>query len=273
MRSKKPIALFLWIYALSAQGSEQLPLFDVHIHYNRDVWEEYPPVKALQILKDAGVEHALVSSTPDDGTLKLHAIDPRHIVPFLRPYLTQADLHNWFNDPDVLLYLEQRLKRNAYRGIGEFHLFAGQAGTPVIKRIVILAVENGLILHAHSDETALEELFKLNPKLKILWAHAGLTSTPETVKKLLERYPTLWVELSSRDDIAPGGRLDVRWRELFLLHPTRFMTGTDTWIASRWRDLPLIAQATRRWLAELPCEVAENIAYGNAEALLLQPRK
>ena len=271
--TKKLIALFLWIYALSAQGVEQLPLFDTHIHYNRDVWEEYPPAKALQILKDAGVEHALVSSTPDDGTLKLYEADPQRIVAFLRPYRAQADLGNWFNDPDVLLYLEQRLKRNAYRGIGEFHLFAGQAGTPVIKRIVTLAANKGLILHAHSDEVTLEELFKLNPKLKILWAHAGLTSTPETVGKLLERYPALWVELSSRSDIAPSGMLDVRWRELFLLYPTRFMTGTDTWNASRWSDLPLIAQATRQWLGELPREIAENIAYRNAKALLLLPQK
>ena len=271
--TKKLIAFLLWIYALNAQGVEQLPLFDTHIHYNSDVWEQYPPVKALQILKDAGVEHALVSSTPDDGTLKLYHADPQRIVAFLRPYRTQADLPNWFNDPDVLPFLEQRLKRNAYRGIGEFHLFAGQAGTPLIKRIVTLAVKKGLILHAHSDEATIEELFTLNPKLNILWAHAGLTSTPETVQKLLERYPTLWVELSSRSDIAPGGRLDARWRELFLLYPTRFMTGTDTWNASRWSDLPLIAQTTRQWLAELPREVAENIAYRNAGTLLLQPRK
>ncbi len=270
---KNLTALFLWIYALSAQGGEQLPLFDAHIHYNRDVWEEYPPAKVLQILKDAGVEHALVSSTPDDGTLKLYDADPQRIVPFLRPYRAQADLRDWFNDPSVLLYLGERLKRDAYRGIGEFHLYAGQAGTPVIKRIVTLAVEKGLILHVHSDEATIEELFKLNPKLTILWAHAGLTSTPEIVEKLLERYPALWVELSSRSDIAPSGRLDARWRELFLLYPTRFMTGTDTWNASRWSDLSLIAQATRQWLAELPRYVAENIAYRNAEALLLQPRK
>ena len=187
MTTKILIAFFLWIYVLSAQGVEQPPLFDAHIHYNRDVWEEYPPAKAVQILKEAGVAHALVSSTPDDGTLKLYHADPQRIVPFLRPYRTQADLGNWFNDPSILPYLEQRLKRNTYLGIGEFHLFAGQAGTPVIKHIVTLAVEKGLILHAHSDEVTLEELFKLNPKLKILWAHAGLTSTPETVGKLLER--------------------------------------------------------------------------------------
>ena len=270
---KTLVALFFWGCALCAQGSEQLPLYDTHIHYNRDVWKEYPPVKALQILKDAGVAHALVSSTPDDGTLELYHADPQRIVAFLRPYRTQADVRNWFNDPSIVPYLEERLKRDSYRGIGEFHLFAGHVATPVVKRIVTLAVEKELILHAHSDETAIEELFSLNPKLKILWAHAGLTSAPETVEKLLERYPTLWVELSSRSDIAPGRRLDARWRELFLLYPKRFMTGTDTWNASRWSDLPLIAQATRQWLAELPSDVAANIAYKNAEALLTQPRK
>ncbi|MGH8743363.1 MAG: amidohydrolase family protein [Burkholderiales bacterium] len=268
---KSTIAGMLWLlsYAIAASAEEALPLFDAHIHYNRDVWEEYPPAKALQILKQGGVQHALVSSTPDDGTLKLYAADPQRIVPFLRPYRTPTDSRTWFNDPAVLAYVEERFQRNVYRGIGEFHLFSGEASIPVVRRIAALAVEKDLMLHAHSDEQAVEELFRQQPRARILWAHAGLTGTPAAVGNMLERYTGLWVELSSRDDIAPEGKLDGRWRELFLRYPTRFLVGTDTWTASRWRDLPLITQATRRWLAELPREVAENIAYRNAEQLFL----
>ncbi|HSS46907.1 MAG TPA: amidohydrolase, partial [Burkholderiales bacterium] len=94
--------------------------------------------------------------------------------------------------------------------------------------------------------------------------------TPTTVGNMLERYPGLWVELSSRGDITPDGKLDAGWRGLFLRYPTRFLIGTDTWTASRWNDLPLIAQATRQWLSKLPREVAENIAYRNAEVLFLR---
>ncbi|HVS26719.1 MAG TPA: amidohydrolase family protein [Burkholderiales bacterium] len=267
MKSELVGALWFCIYVVTASAGDELPLFDAHIHYNRDVWEEYPPAKALQILEQAGVQQALVSSTPDDGTLKLYESDPRRVVPFLRPYRTQSDLRTWFKDPAILAYVEERLKHNVYRGIGEFHLFSGEVDTPVVRRIVALAVEKNLMLHAHSDEKVVEELFRQQPRAKILWAHAGLTSMPTTVGNMLERYPGLWVELSSRDDIAPDGKLDAGWRGLFLRYPTRFLIGTDTWTASRWRDLPLIAQTTRQWLAQLPREVAENIAYRNAETL------
>jgi hypothetical protein len=58
------------------------------------------------------------------------------------------------------------------------------------------------------------------------------------------------------------------WRELFLEYPDRFMVGTDTGSPSRWLGMSSVATATRTWLAELPVEVAERIAYKNGEAVL-----
>ena len=63
----------------SAQG---LPIFDAHIHYSQPDWTVLTPDQVLAILDCAGVQHALVSSTPDDGTLKLYDKAPRRIVPF-----------------------------------------------------------------------------------------------------------------------------------------------------------------------------------------------
>ena len=47
----------------------------------------------------AGVKRALVSSTPDDGTIKLYQRDPKRIVPILRPYRTREDIGHWWQDP------------------------------------------------------------------------------------------------------------------------------------------------------------------------------
>ena len=85
---------------------------------------------------------------------------------------------------------------------------------------------------------------------------------------LLDRYPTLWVDLAIRNgDVAPGGTLDPAWRAVFLRHPDRFLAGTDTWVTSRWEALPGSVSEVRAYLRQLPPDVAEKIAYKNAERL------
>lgn len=49
------------------------------------------------------------------------------------------------------------------------------------------------------------------------------------------------------------------------------MVGTDTWINAQWERLPRILDGFRAWLRQLPPEVAEKIAYRNAERLAAGP--
>jgi len=247
--------------------AQEMPIFDAHIHYSYGDWDTLSPQQALALLERAGVRQALVSSTPDDGTLKLYQADPKRIIPFLRPYRTRGDMGGWHSDPAVQAYVEERLTRGVYKGIGEFHLSAADTDKPVVKRLAELAAKQQLFLHAHVDEVAVERLLTLYPEVRILWAHAGMSSPVKEVGRLLDRYPKLWVELALRFDVAPGGNLDPEWRALFLRHPDRFMVGTDTWTTSRWDSLVEEARATRRWLGQLPRNVADQIAYRNGERL------
>jgi hypothetical protein len=268
------LSLLAFAAALIAPGAgaraqtADLPIFDTHIHYSAPDWVEYPEERILGILQQAGIRRALVSSTPDDGTIKLYRRDPNRIVPILRPYRTREDIGHWWQDPSVIPYLESRLALKVHKGIGEFHLFGGQAGTPVIKSLTEIAVRENIYLHAHSDELAIVELFTLEPRLRVIWAHAGMSSGPQAVGALLDRYPNLWVDLAIRNgDVAPGGVLDADWRAVFLRHPDRFLAGTDTWVTSRWEALPGSVAEVRTYLNQLPREVAEKIAYKNAERL------
>ena len=93
------------------------------------------------------------------------------------------------------------------------------------------------------------------------------SATPTTIDGLLARHPNLWVETALRTDIASAGRLDPGWAALFAKYPDRFMIGTDTWIPSRWPQLPRLMAEVRTWLRQLPPELATRIASGNAEAL------
>jgi len=247
------------------------PLFDAHIHYSRPDWDAYPPERALALLTRAGVRRAIVSSTPDDGTLKLYERAPTVVVPFLRPYRTREDMAGWHADAGVAAYVEERLRRGVYLGIGEFHLGAADVDAPVVRRIAELAAERDLFLHAHVDADTIEKLLARYPKVRFLWAHAGMSANAETVGRLLDRFPKLWAELALRSDVAPGGRLDPAWRARFLRHADRFLIGTDTWVTSRWEAVESSMRAVQQWLAELPAEVAERIAWKNGARLFPAP--
>jgi hypothetical protein len=251
------------------QADDELPIFDAHIHYNRDAWGLYSVDDVLAILDQAGVRQAFVSSTPDDGTTMLYQRAPDRIVPSLRMYRTTGDQATWTRDAGLLPEIDERLQSDIpYRGIGEFHLFTGQAESVVPRAIVAIAADRRLILHAHANAGALEELLQTRPDLTVLWAHAGLTDTPETVQRMLDLHPNVWVELALRTDVAPAGRLDPRWRRVFERYPDRFMIGTDTWIPSQWSRLPSLMSGVRAWLRQLPPELAQAIAHTNAERLL-----
>ena len=268
------IRLLLWalatILGAAAPAAAQFPIFDAHIHYSRPDWDTYTPERALSILAAAGVRRAIVSSTPDDGTLKLYEKAPKTVVPFLRPYRARDDMGSWHSDSAVQAYVEERLKRGIYRGIGEFHLSAGDVSGSTVKRIAELAGERDLFLQTHVDEVAIERLLTLYPKVRFLWAHAGMSSSGPTVGKLLERFPKLHVELALRSDVAPGGTLDPEWRAVFVKYPDRFLVGTDTWVTSRWEIIRDYHRDVQAWLGQLPREVAEAIAWKNGDRLFPQ---
>ena len=250
-----------------ARAADPIPLFDAHVHYSHDAWESVPPPQAVAILRKAGLKGVLVSSSDDEGTQKLLAAAPDLIVPELRPYRTRADTSGWVRDDGIVRYLEQRLTRYRYVGIGEFHLYGADAELPVPRRMVALARERGLLLHAHSDADAVNRLFVQWPEARVLWAHSGFEA-PGSVRELLRRHPRLWCDLAFRGDHANAGKVDPAWREAFEEFPQRFMVGTDTFTPERWHYIVPHADWTRAWLADLPLPLAERLAWRNGEALL-----
>lgn len=253
--------------AAARAAGEPLPIFDAHIHYSHDAVELVPPAQAAQILRAAGLRGALVSSSDDAGTQALLAAAPDLIVPELRPYRTRADTAGWVRDDGIVAYLEARMARYRYVGIGEFHLYGAEAELPVPRRMVALARERDYLLHAHSDVDAVERLFVQWPEARILWAHSGFEQ-PQRVHEMLRRHPRLWCDLAYRSEHAAGAQLDPAWRALFEAFPDRFMLGTDTFTPERWHAIGPHARMARQWLATLPAPLSQALAWRNAEALL-----
>ena len=264
-------ALAVALWTSSSVRAADLPIFDAHIHYSHDAVATLPPKDAVALLRKAGLRKAMVSSSSDDGTQLLFAEAPDLIVPSLRPYRTRGEIGTWVRDPSVVTHLEQRLAKYKYAAIGEFHVYGADADLPVMRRVVELARQYGLLLHLHGDADAVQRVFRQDPGARILWAHAGFAS-PTEVRATLRRYPMLWADLAFRTDPASNDRVNAEWREAFTEFPDRFMVGTDTFSPERWWYVPEHAAWARRWIADLPKDLGEKIAYRNAEAMLATKR-
>jgi hypothetical protein len=258
------LALLLGVPGLAAAAD--LPIFDAHIHYSHDAPSVVAPKDAVALLRKAGLKRALVSSSDDAGTQALLKEAPDLIIPELRPYRRRGDVGTWTKDEDVLRYVEDLLKKHRYVAIGEFHLFGADADLPIPRRIVQLAKQHGLILHAHSDADAVERIFQQDPAARVLWAHSGFEQ-PAKVREMLRKHKNLWADLAFRSDQGSGGKVPPEWREVFVEFSDRFMVGTDTFTPERWHYVPDHASFSRAWLADLPRDVAEKIAWKNGEAL------
>ena len=252
------------------KGIEALPLFDAHVHYKEPAWEPYPPAAVVELMDKSGVATALVSSTPDEGTIKLWRYAPNRIVPELRPYHGQAGSSNWTKAPDIFDYLVKRLNDYPHEGIGEFHLHnVDPDDEPLLRKIAELAKSRNIYIHVHSGKEPVDLLFSFEPKLKIIWAHAGMSEPAQTVEIMMATYETLYADTSFRegDILTPQGTIDPTWRLVLERFPDRFMVGSDTWVNEQWDSYRQIMAVNRKWLSQFPRAIAEKIAFENAERL------
>jgi len=252
----------------NANDVDSLPIADVHVHYSHDSVELTPPSRVIELMESANLKFALVSSSDDNGTQLLSELAPDLIIPGLRPYRRRGETGSWFTDPDALAYVERLLEDNRYATIGEFHLYGEDAELPIPRRIVELAEEHNLVLHAHSDAEAVTRLLAQSDVVKVIWAHSGFTD-PEEVSDMLRQHDRLYADLAFRGDVGSGGSLSEGWIELFTEFPDRMMVGTDTYTPERMYFIPEHALGVRTWLGDLPFDVAERVAWKNAFELLM----
>jgi len=248
----------------------ELPIFDAHMHYNERAWDSVPPKAVLKLMDDSGVAMALVSSTPDEGTLTLWNFAPSRIVPELRPYHGEVNSTNWIRLPDMFEYLAERLAIHPYQGVGEIHLHeVSTEDETLLRQIAAMAKERDLLIHVHSGKAPIEILYGMEPKLRIIWAHAGMVEPAKVVEAMMARYDTLSADTSYREsDIMNGdGSIDADWRRVIERFPDRFMIGSDTWTNSQWAEYRDLIRTNRKWLSQFSRPVAESIAYKNAERL------
>jgi hypothetical protein len=249
---------------------EKLPLFDAHVHYKEPAWAPYPPATVLELMDKSGVVMALVSSTPDEGTIKLWQFAPNRVVPELRPYHGEAGSSNWTRAPGMFEYLVKRLDAYPHEGIGEFHMHTVDVrDEALLRKIAILAKSKDIYIHVHSGKDPVDLLFSYEPGLKIIWAHAGMTEPAGAVERMMATYGQLYADTSYREGeiLSPDGTIDPAWRRVLERFADRFMIGSDTWVNAQWDSYEELIAVNRKWLAQFSRPIAEKIAYKNAERL------
>ena len=261
--------LFVLLSAsLNAESLVDQPLFDTHLHYNAADARQFRPQQIINKLEQNGIKYAVVTGTPASHTASLYQHAPDSIVPLLSVYRSSADKIDWINDATLPIRIESELKKGKWRGIGELHIFAKDRHSPVFRRIIEIAAQHLLPLQIHGDPAVIDTVYNIMPSQSVIWAHAGTFPYPDLIADYLQRYPALYVDLSVRDErIAPNGQISDEWYELFIRFPNRFMVGVDTYSLSRWNNFDAAVATIRNWLAQLPDEVAKQLAYGNAATL------
>ncbi len=276
------LASLLISTAVGAQGGDghdhppiggaikDVPLFDAHIHYKEPAWGPYGVEDIVTLMDQSGVAMGLVSSSPDEGTIRLWEYAPNRIVPEVRPYHGDATSSNWTDAPEMKEYLEGRLESYPHEGIGEFHIRnRAMWDEDFFRDIISMAKARDIFLHVHSGTDPIEWLYDLDPEVKIIWAHAGLGEPASAVYDLMKHYPDLVADTSLREFAIRGSGEDLNpeWKQIVLEFQDRLMVGSDTWVNSQWDNYEAIMNSNRAWLAKLPRSVAEKIAYKNAERL------
>jgi len=259
------------VLLLSSAVSAQ-PLFDSHLHYSADNAKYFSPQSVLQLLDENAISYAAVIGAPSAYMRKLYQLAPERIVPVLSVYRQRSSKSTWINDESLIPYLEKELENGYWRGIGELHIFAADRHSMVFEKVIALASARQLPLLIHGDPAVIDRLYEIAPGQTVIWAHAGTFPYPDLVSDYLRRYPKLSIDVSMRDErIAPDGMINDDWYDLFITYPGRFMVGVDTYSTARWHLLDSAVEIIRNWLAQLPDEVALQMAFVNAAKLYKNP--
>ncbi len=257
--------------AAGTEGTALPPMIDAHSHYTAADAEPLAPADIVATLDAAGVRRVVISGTPAGLAQQLHRHAPQRVWPFLGVYAADGDKATWMHDTTLPSRVRAALDEGHWVGLGELHLFARDAGSPVFAELVRLADARGLVLMLHGDAEVVDRAFELAPKVRVLWAHLGTVPEPAAVAAVLARHRgrALWVDTSVRDErIAPGGVLQPAWRTLFERHPTRFVVAVDSFSTARWQRYGQVVAAIRTWAGALPPALARRLLHDNAEAMM-----
>jgi predicted TIM-barrel fold metal-dependent hydrolase len=271
-----------------ASAPPPLEVFDAHVHLNDEAMQ-------LALMDEHGVGRAVIfwgRRSDNETILAAAARHPTRFVPFASISPERgAYRRQWeASDPAILARLETLLATGRFRGIGEISVVhdatAGFAAldfsplSPVMRGILALARQHRVPVLVHCERARLAELgelLALFPDVAVILAHGGYTPLDEA-RRLLERHPNLYYELSARTWprhprsadytlLVDGVAVDPAWLALVEAMPRRFLVGTDASHHSLDNER-MKARSVRDFLRQLSPGAAREVGGGTLRRLL-----
>ena len=257
------------------QAEGPLRLIDAHSHHESEYQAQFDCKDVIAALDEANVEQVLITSRANHSSQNCFKAYPERITPFYSVYNGALDKQTWMYQPAKVEEARLALESGVFFGMGELHIFAKDRESRVLAGLVELAGQHRLPLLIHGDAAVIETVFTLNPEARVLWAHLGTVPEIDLLQGMLERYPNgLYIDTSVRDTLLLGNpivngpernRLTPQWRAFLIRNQNRLLAAIDTYSLNRWRNYAEVADQIRLWLAQLPPEVAQKLAYTNAQ--------
>lgn len=297
------------ISAPASSDERYLPVIDVHSQFNGRLSVERLISVLKEGKVDRVILSSLPRRIiRDRQLLKLAKDHPDLIIPAIRAKGRDydSDSADWYSR------MEKASSKRRFRGVAEAHLYHAAKGNADkvlvfpsdrrIKRLLEITGERNwpLVLHAELKAASpgvrsrivseLKDLMHANPSQAFVLTHmaqldaddvAELISAHANVYFITSHANHIFIARSGRKgpskqpwtDMFDGSRLRAEWAELTVSHPDRFILGFDNTRAKLWSDIYIDQiKLWRRALAELPRDVAEKVAYRNAERLWRLPK-
>lgn len=295
-----PIKLQISIFIFSAllcspcHAQQQVPFADAHIHFNWDQKEIIDATAVVDKLRQAGINIAVVSSTPSALALEMKQAGGDLIVPIFSPYIHELGRRDWYLSQRTVELAEEGLRQGLYHGIGEVHFMSGfkpQPTNQIFQQLLRLAGDYDVPVLIHVDsgnEQVFLKLCRQHPQARLVFAHAGGNLEARHIRNLISTCDNVTIEFSARDPWRFDGLTDANhqllepWRKLVLEYPDRFITGTDpVWKVTRtqtwdqaddgWDYFEQLIAYHRTWIAALPPPVQVKVAFENARRVYKLP--
>lgn len=292
---KKTIKVIFTVFTYTATQicavSASETFADSHIHFNWDHRAETSAAEVVEILKQHNVGLTIVAGTPSELALELREEGGDWIIPFFSPYIHETGKQDWYKDEEVLRRAADGLQKGLYFGIGEVHFMNGfqpKTDNDIFLKLIALAKRYDVPMLIHIDsgnEVTFQRLCEANPKVRMIFAHAGGNLRPAHIEKILNACDNVWIDFAARDPWRYDGiskedyTLLPEWKTLVLKYSDRFITGTDpVWKVTRWSTWDTDDEGWTHyqklydyhwaWLNDLPEDVRRKIAWENTQVIL-----
>jgi predicted TIM-barrel fold metal-dependent hydrolase len=274
--------------ARSRAETELVPFVDAHVHLNDETLQ-------LELMQRFGATRAIVfwgRKSDNESVADAARRHPQRFIAFASISPERAAYRTAWDagDATLLTALDRLLASGRFKGIGEISAVHFPSPGfpeadydplgPMLKGILTLARTYRVPVMVHVEWTRMSELSRLLetfPDVPVIWAHGGYTPL-FVARRMLERHPNLYYELSARTwprhprspdytILRDGISVWPEWLELVESKADRFVVGTDASHRSRQSDTLKYA-SVQRFLRQLTPATQARVARTNLSRLV-----